>query len=60
MGSLSSQTFINLFSIYLTSISYVQVTVLETEDKSVNKIHKDLYPLGADILAGVESNKIIN
>ena len=57
MGFFSSQTFINSFNKYLTSISFVQVSILETEDKSENKTQEDPCPPGAPILEGAESNK---
>lgn len=57
LGSFPSQTFTNSFHKYLISISYVQVTVLETKDKSVNKIYEDAFSHETHILEGAESNK---
>lgn len=42
----------NPFNKYITSITYVQGTVLKTKGKSMNKIHKDPYHHGANILEG--------
>ena len=44
------QTFMNSFNKHLTCITCVQGTVLETEDKSLNKIHVDPRPHGTHIL----------
>lgn len=60
-GILYLQRCTNSFNKYLTSITYIQGIVLETEDKSVNRIHKDPCRHGANILGWQRAiSEIIN
>ena len=54
--SLYLQTLIKSFNKHLARITHVQGTVLETGDKSGNKMHEHPFPYGAHI---VEEQRII-